>query len=273
MKTASLTGDIPLGKLYQMLLRLQGHGITIEQLTAIGNERDLALQVSDVLKFKGMFTSPLDQRETFLRLNREVWHDPLITREAIDALGEVPDCPIVSTGCYLFCLTLVFETGSTSETFRRNWQACQHIHDGNILFGRHQATSRLDWLHFGASQVRPSFNARARKGGFRWIVCELGRLYQNHSAVEVRAELLAKKRWGVGSELPLIAALHPKWVQAMDGENVPFLAAPDLVFKSGEGDTVELVPELWVRDGRLVLDGSVPESERGDCGAGSFVYA
>ena len=149
-------------------------------------------------------------------------------RERLVALGGPPKCPAWDEH-HLYAVVLLYETGDALTTFQKNWEACVHVHGES-------RTWKWDSLVMTPKGVRPREGAKPRKPGLRWAVAELGRAYQGITVRDARVAQSAEESAGMGQELPLIAALHPRWATSMNGETIPFVDAPDLeIAPDGEG--------------------------------------
>ena len=216
----SLTADLRRGNETQVLLKLQGDGVMPEDYSAIATNDTLRAEiVAAILKYR-LFATPEQQIETLLRINEAVWKDRSINMKAPRRLGDAPVCP-PSDEQNLNCIVLLRETGDAVRTFEDNWKALRHVHgeNGSWVWGG---------IVFIADGVKLRVGAIARPKGLRWAIAELGRERQNQKVADVRPDLDQKKIMGMGQELPLIGALHPKWARAMNGEDIPFVDAPDL---------------------------------------------
>lgn len=221
---ASLTADPKL----EALKKLQLRGVEMEDFVAIGKDDALADEVYAAILRHRLFAKPEAVIATVLEINEAVWKDTAVTEAAIRALGDPPEVPLADERG-LSCLGLFRETGDAVHTFAENWAAAQFVH---TLAG----TWKWDGLLFTPSGVRQRVGAKPRPLGLRWQVAELGRGFQNRKVKDVRPALDSTAVMGMGQELPLLAALHPKWVKSMNGADRPFVDAPDLeVDPSGQG--------------------------------------
>jgi hypothetical protein len=186
-----------------------------DELTVVRKE-----PVVSAVPSPSLFSTPEEQIETLLRIARDVWKDTSITESAIRALGNPPECP-ASDANGLYTVVLLSETGDAIETFRRNWDACVHIH-------KPEGTWKWDGLLFTPKGVRVRKGAKPAPIGLRWAIAELGRAFKGHKVRDVRRELDASGRMGMGQELLLIGALHSNWAKATNGDDTPFVDAPDL---------------------------------------------
>ena len=226
---ASLTGSISRGQETEVLKVLQVRNVEAEDFAAIGTNKLLADEVAAVILKHRFFTSPAEQIQKILEINEEVWKNSAITAQAIAALGNPPKCP-PSDDQHLYCICLFYETGDPVKTFQLNWQACIHIH-------KPEGVWQWDGLVFTPQGVRQCDAAKPRPIGLRWQVCELGRQFQGQSVRKVLPQLDQFQKMGMGQELPLVAALHPKWAKSINGQDIPFVDAPDLeVAPCGQGD-------------------------------------
>jgi len=224
----TLTADLRRGDETQVLLKLQQDGVTPDDYAAIAESKAMRADVVAAIQRHRLFSSPEEQMKRLLEINERAWKDPAVTAETIAALGD-PPIPPVSDEHHLNCLVLLYETGDALQTFERNWAACVHV------FGESR-TWKWDGLVMTQKGVRPREKAKPRKAGLRWAVAELGRAYQGTAVRDVRSDLGTKNIVGMGQELPLIAALHPRWATSMNGETIPFVDAPDLeIAPDGEG--------------------------------------
>lgn len=253
-KPKTLTGDLARGDETQVLLTLQQAGVTPEEYAAIGKDPDAQRDIVEVLMRHRLFTSPKDQINRLLDINAAVWHDPDITQTSIiDSLRmaqnhndvdyrfnrrhndhevAAPEWP-ASHGNGLYAVTLVYDTGDVRDTFIRNLQAFAFAKTGGdkALLEKAMRVIHSELQYF--RDIRLCRTAIPRMRGARWVVCELGRTLLNFSAEIARQILHQCKLMGIGPELPLIAAMHPKWALAMNGKDIPFLIGSDLEYYSG----------------------------------------
>lgn len=208
------------------------------------------------------FTSPEEQIGRILEINEVVWKNLAITEAAIHALGDPPMCP-PSDKNNLYCVNLLFESGDTLNTFRYNWEACR------FTLGLLR-TWKWNGLLFTPKGVKQRDGAIPRKPGLRWQVAELGRQFKDQCVRDVRPQL---KVMGMGQELPLIAALHPKWAVSMDGDNIPFVDAPDLDVAPDAWGGFYFAPYLNFNRGnrRVDLGAGRVDLPDSDCGSGSLL--
>jgi len=211
----TLTGG-DFGKRLEVLKKLQLLGISLGNYLAIGTNQNLADEVATCILRNQMFTPPQEQIQKLLYMNEALWHDPEITADAICKIGPPPNWPLSDEG-NLRCLTLLYETGDVEKTFFRNWEACVRC------FGSDRVLKNPLFKN-----VKQRKGAKDRQQGFRWQVCELGRIYSGLTVAEVRKHLDTKKVMGIGQEGPLVAFQHPKWVWSMNQGSIPFLDMPDL---------------------------------------------
>lgn len=220
MTSPTLTSALPNGQAQQVLRKLQECGVTVDDYVAIKDSDALLADVVAAIQKHRLFSSPEEQVKRLLEINGHLWCDSAITAEAIVALGA-PPTPPASDEHHLYAVVLLYETGDALTTFQRNWEACVHVHG-------ERATWKWDGLVMTPQGVRPHEKAKPRKAGLRWAVAELGRAYQGIAVRDARVAQGSTELVGMGQELPLIAALHPRWATSMNGETIPFVDAPDL---------------------------------------------
>lgn len=263
----TLTEGLPNGKGQQVLRELQSRGIDVGDYCAISTDEALAKDIAAVFFKHRLFTKPEAQIKRLLWLNENVWKSPLITKDLLRELGEPPVCPS-SNADSLFCICLFFEFGNALTTFSRNWDACEFV------FGT-ETTRKQVRMRFCEVGVRFRKKAIPRPVGLRWQIVELGRKYCGQTPESVRAELDRSKVMGIGQELPLIAAMHPKWAQYMHDcsraeiGRLPGIIATDLVISDTSGKFND-VPIL--RNGQFLELWSMPVNETYDrMGCGSLL--
>lgn len=213
----TLTGDIRKGDLDNTLIRLHGDGVDADDFAAIGKNVALRADIVAAIIKHRLFTPPEEQILRLIEINEKVWHHKVITPAAIRELGDPPECP-PSDENGLYCVCLLFEVGNVVKTLELNWQACVYVHG-------EAGTWKWDGLLFKPEGVKQRVGALPRKPGLRWQVAELGRRFKSQCVQDVRPQL---KTMGMGQELPLIVALHPKWAVSMNGDSIPCVDAPDL---------------------------------------------
>ena len=222
----------------EALLNIVG-GVDIARVVLRGERKLTVEKITKVVKKHDLFTTSEEQIRRLLDINEAVWHDTDITEEAIRELGDPPECP-VSDEKGLYCVVLLYETGDVVKTFRRNWEACVHVRGED-------STWNWDGLLFTPQGVRQRQGAILRPVGLRWAVVELGRRFQGQSVEGLRPQL--GEIMGMGQELPLVAALNPKWAVSMNGKDIPYVDAPDLeVTPGGRGGFVD-APFLYFDSG------------------------
>lgn len=193
-----------------------------------------------------MFTPPEEQVKRLLEINATLWRKKAITAEAIAALGDPPECP-PSDEQHLYCVVLLYETGNALRTLKQNWTACVHV------FG-------MEWTRLSDNSivesrgVRQWENALPRKPGLRWALAELGRTYRGCRCFS--STPYTDGFMGVGQELPLIAAMHPRWATSINGETIPAAFAPDLLV--GDSDDFGIYLSFNRDSGEVYLDATNP---------------
>lgn len=260
----SLTADLRRGDETQVLMKLQQDGVTHEDYAAIAQNDAMRREiVAAVLKYR-LFATPEEQIVTILRVNEAIWKDRSVTEKAIRKLGDPPVCP-PSDERHLYCVFLPRETGDPVLTLKDNVKALRFVHGEDKFW-------QWDGIVFTSEGVRLRQGAIVRPKGLRWSIAELGRERQNQKVEDVRPALDLAKRMGMGQELPLIGALHPKWARAMDGDKIPFVDAPDLEVRpnASAAESFSSAPCLrFGRDtGRVGLDARGVASANPYCGSG-----
>lgn len=260
----TLTEGLKNGDAQQVLRMLQTKGVSPEGYAAIGKNEALLAEVVAAIQRHCLFSTPEDQILRVLEVNEAVWKDATITEEALKALGDPPNCP-VSDENGLYCVGLFSETGNALKTFQRNWQAAVHVHGQNN-------TWKWDGVLFTAEGVKPRAGVQKRPTGLRWAVCELGRSLKGRCVKDARQELDKNKTMGMGQELPFLAALHPNWAVAMNGQDIPFVDAPDLQVLPDAGGRFYCASYLlFNRDlGKVELNASRVEDSDSYWGSGSL---
>lgn len=224
----TLTSALPNGQAQQVLRKLQENGVTVDDYVAIKDSGALLADIVATIQKHRLFSPPEEQVKRLLEVNAALWRDPTITAEAIAALGSPPIAP-ASDDSHLYAVALLYETGDALRTFERNWAACVHVHG-------EERTWKWYSLVMTSKGAHPREKAKSRPAGLRWAVAELGRAYQGMCVRDARVVQGSTELMGMGQELPLIAALHPRWATSMNGETIPFVDAPDLeVAPDGEG--------------------------------------
>jgi len=264
-KPTTLTASLVRGQETQTLLALQKQGVTSEDYAAIGTNAALCDDVYAAILKHRLFTSPEDQITKLLEINEHVWKDPSVTEVAIRAIGNPPELP-VSDEQHLHCIALLYETGDVTKTLERNLLACRYIHEKIVV--------RIDssQTHFCQTRIRYRPGARVRNVGFRWAVCELGRRFKGSSVNRAFERMYTEQTMGIGQELPLIAALHPKWVLHMDGNKIPFVAAPDIQMTNNAEGKFEFSPNIRFsrRESRVRHDAEFTCQRDSNFGPGSL---
>jgi len=211
------------------LSNLAANGVTPEDIAALGDDEKLSRGVADFLKAQRMFSTPAEQVEAILRINEQVWKDKSINPTAIRRLCGLPDCSVADAKS-LPCAMLVYQTGNWMQTLKRNLAACCLVHGADKV--------RVDKeivLSFHGVRLRPGFRSRQR--GLQWVIVDLGRKFQKLTASSAQAEISLLGCMDLGLELPLIAALHPRWATLINGKALPALCASGIeIAPNGQGD-------------------------------------
>jgi len=255
----TLTEGLPNGKGQQVLRKLQTREVDVDDYCAIGTNDALLDDIVAAIFKHRLFALPAEQIKRLLEINEALWKDPAVTESAIRELGDPPNCP-VSDENGLYCVCLFSETGNAVQTFERNWQACVHVHGQD-------GTWKWDGVLFTPKGVKQRDGAITRRPGLRWQVAELGRQFKGKSVGNVRPQLNVM---GLGQELPFVAALHPKWAVSMNGNDIPYVDAPDLDVAPYAGGRFSSAPYLdFDRDNRQVdLDANGIDRSNSNYGSG-----
>lgn len=169
-----------------------------------------------------IFATPQEQVKSLLTINEQVWKDRSITEAAIKALGDPPEVvDSYERQHHLWCRVLLSETGNVYKTLKRNRAACLFVHGRNNMW-------QEDQLVLTSKTVRQRQGAMPRPVGLRWATAELGRCHRGRQVQEAWKNLDASGYMGMGQELPLIAALHPRWATSISDKTIPCVYAPDL---------------------------------------------
>lgn len=211
------------------LTSLLDQDISPADIAAIGTDSKLCEAVATCIKARRMFSSPAEQMERLLQLNESVWHDRSLNLTALARLGGPPDCPVADEKS-LPCVVLLFEAQTWFHTLKRNWEACCFVHGADKVFTDPDIVFTLQGF-----QQRPGAQPRPR--GLRWAIVDLGRRHQKISVDAAQAQISLNGWVELGQELPLLAALHPRWASLLDGVALPALYAPDIeIAPKGKGD-------------------------------------
>jgi hypothetical protein len=219
----SLTADLRFGDLTQALRLLKSKGVVPDDIAALNSNTALLDDIAATFLKHRLFSTPEEQIRRMLHINTNMWHNPNITRDTIQALGRPSECP-TSDENGLYCVTLLYETGNTVETLRQNWEAFVYIHGAEGVW-------KSDSLMFDNDHMRLREGAKQRPKGLRWAIVELGRAFRDRHVESVRSTI---EVMGMGQELLLVAAMHPHWAKAMDGNEIPFIDVPDLEVRPRE---------------------------------------
>jgi hypothetical protein len=219
-----------------VLRQLQNEGITAQEYAAIGKYRWLLSNVKQAILSCGAFlTPPEEQIKRLLRINRAIWKNPEITKEAIEQIRVTDMKEFRSHSDELMAQTLVYETGDPMQTLINNLAAMEFV------YGLTREAWPQDLTSYGLTGS--SFGVWSRKGakprpkGLHWILTELGRSHgPGYQSKTARLDNLFGKAnpaktdqgFGIGQELPALIAMHPGWVQKVRRREVPGLFAPDI---------------------------------------------
>lgn len=262
MKTSTIS-KLEFGDLQNTLAQLNASGVRSDDVAAIGKNEALRADIVAAVMKHRLFTAPEEQIKRLLTIN-EQWKDVAITETAIRELGDPPSSPS-SDDEHLYCVALVADTGDALTTLQRNWAACVQ------MLGQ-EATWKWDHLVLTPKGVQPRPGRKPRAQGLRWVVAELGRTYRGRKVKDARPALDKEQLMGMGEELPLIAALHPRWAVSMNGDNIPFVDAPDLEVAPQADGGFDYAPCLsFDQDyGRVGLDAKYVEDDYSYDGSGSL---
>lgn len=240
----TLTSGLGNGPAQQVLRMLQEEGVGIEDYAAIGKDSALRADVVDAIFKRRLFSSPEEQIQRMLDINANVWHDPAITPETIAMLGDPPQC-LSASDYSLTCGLLNYETGCAMDTFERNCAAMVYVH--------REKNTRIENGHLGRCADRvyliPYDKAKPRKKGLCWIKCELGRTHFGKTYMNGLSDIHQAGRTGLGQELPLVAAMHPRWARVINcSREFPCVGAPEVrVVPCGMSDYYR-VPVLYMNE-------------------------
>ncbi len=219
MKTSRrLVADLTGGEDQETKKALQLAGVTADDWAAIAYDREMRDEVVNAIIRHRLFSTPEEQIERILEINSAVWMDDAITESAIRRIGPPPNV----TGAprnLLRGVILLYETGDPRTTLLLNWYAFQHVYSGRATLARDL------FAYSGIIQVRQ--NAIVRPAGFRWSAITLG--WKAVLDLENATKIFDSSQiMGIGQELPLIAALHPRWARFMGSDEIPFIVASDI---------------------------------------------
>jgi len=171
------------------------------EVVHLGEERGYA----DLIN--GMFVPPQVQLEIAMQRNTERgWG---FTDEDFASLGELPVWPEGK----LSTVVLVVELDTVQRTFEEAWYFAALVQPDSW---------RWDKVLSGEEHLR-LYPGIEHKHGLRWRVVDVGantRKSSNTVSQEVDASLLPH------SALLWLASCCPKWVQSMDGKDVPYVDIP-----------------------------------------------
>lgn len=262
-------GNLTLGQVEAIVNKLGGmeavESFLRGELAVVKKETPIVVATTNVTPLPAnLFATSAEQVKRLLEINEMLWKDTSITEETIRALGDAPEAP-VSDANGLYTVVLLSETGDALQTFKRNWDACVHVH-------KPEGAWKWDGLLFVPKGVRGRKGAKPAPIGLRWAVAELGRAFKGRNVRGVRRELDAQGRMGMGQELPLIGALHQTWAVSMNGGEIPFVDAPDLEVAPDARGEFTCAPCLrFVRGIRRVdLYAKHVDDANSDCGSGSL---
>src|SRR3989344_234338 len=237
--TRTIVSDEEYGKLQRRVSDLVrrvdqgtiGYNHTMERIQAIlegrGYEGDL---------IHGMFGGPDAQLRMAKQRNLERgWG---FTDEDFASLGQAPTWP---TDNRLAVVILDISLDTVEQTFEEAWDAVK---------GAHPADWRWPELKFDKKSLR--LLSGNHKRGLRWQVVDLG-INKNSRPIDVR-----NAKASPSSSLLWMAFYSPKWIQSMNGTDVPYVWIPGYEATVSGSRAWTLVPRLlWDSGDREVeLDAS-----------------
>jgi len=131
----------------------------------------------------------------------------------------------------------------------RGWQACEFVHAQKpIALGPHfrDTDHQPRWL----MGLRPG--AMPRPVGLRWVVTEMGAQFNERPALWELNEMTRDQRVGIGPELTMLAAMHPRWATTLKQNQFPFLYVTDMQLKDEHGQWVDCLVSIRVEPARGV---------------------
>lgn len=150
-----------------------------------------------------LFVSPLQQLEMIKRLNHE--RDWGFTEKDFVSLGEAPDWPAGRLSVVILDVSL----NSVQETFETAWELVKTTQPSSWRWAGLQSDSDHLRLLSGKHQR-----------GLQWQVVDLG-VNQNRNPEEVRNISTSPS-----SAILWMAYYSPKWIQSMNGKDIPFVWIP-----------------------------------------------
>lgn len=242
------------GKVNDFVGKLAAAGLTAEMIEEVRKNPTLAEAMVKALKaqpaptltsdLSGLFTKPEDQLKRVREWNLERgWGvSDEVFAEAEKSIPAVPEDDLVAVVLVPYLTEVrkkdkIVMTG-VERTFQELWALAK-------------AEQQANWRWDGYDKAGPE-RLRLLKGiehtpGLRWEVIDLG-ANRNRKPEDVRN---AKRSPHAG--ILAAAALHPEWVRAMDGENVPYVWLPGYEVNVPGGGAWQDVPDLgFYRGGRGV---------------------
>jgi hypothetical protein len=226
------------GKLFSFVGKLAEGGVTAEMAEEIDRDPALVAMIVEALKkhprftlIHGLFTKPEDQikRVRELRLERGWGIPDAWLMEAEKSVPKWPDDRLVVATLVPYLGDEKDGLNGVERTFQELWAVAAKAQEKS-------------WRWDGYDKAGPD-RLRLLKGiehkpGLRWEVIDVG-CNRGKKPVDVRHPERSPSAGILAS-----AALHPEWVRAMDGENVPYVWAPGYeVCFSGENPWQD-VPDL-----------------------------
>lgn len=183
----------------------------------------------------GMFISPAAQLELVRQRNTERnWG---FTEEAFAALGEPPVWPDGKLSAVILDVSL----DTPQQTFDKAWHFAASVQQNNW---------RWDGLKSDPDHLR-LLPGITHKRCLRWRVVDLGANWDRKNGISSADVRNAKT--SPYSAILWAASYFPKWIQAMDGTNVPYVWIPGYQLTIAGGGRWSFVPCLsWGRSCRWV---------------------
>lgn len=160
-----------------------------------------------------MFTNPQKQLEKVIELNKSLkWG---FTQKQIEAVSNIPE----QSTSNLTTVVLVPYFSSLGKTVDTLWTAIEK-----------QATSSWKKSDITANNIR-LYKGTFPKKHLKWVTLDVG-THRNTSPNKMKQtdNILG------GVEVLACTLLHPEWVKAMDGTDVPYVDLPAIEFKPGFGE-------------------------------------
>ncbi len=165
-------------------------------------------------KVTGMFASPQDQLKRVHKWNargRSKWVFPAEAFRELEA--TVPKIPDDQLNNPLVAVVLDIRLETLESTIETAWNMLQD----NLA----TPIQKAEWLKTDPDHLR-LHSPRKFEQGLKWRVVDLG---ANRDLRPIRVQESIPRQDLLGTEILWCAALHPFWLQAIDGEKIPFVVA------------------------------------------------